>query len=346
MNPTGREGSPPGRRIAVVTTSYPAGPGDPSGHFVHAEVEALRAAGHDVRVIAPKPGGLSPQALSHVQWLEAGTAFGFPGALARLRAAPLGASVGAVRFVRAARDALARFAPETIVAHFLVPSAWPIAAGLEPPRLVVVAHGSDVRLVARLPAAVRARIARSLARAEVRCVSEQLRRELARALGPSIGARLHVEPSPLVLPLRPERTSARKALGIAENQTLALVVARLVPGKRVGAALRAARAIPGATPVVVGDGPERRSLERAFPEARFLGRLPRAETLGWIAASDVLLSASRDEGAPTVVREARALGTPVVALASGDLEAWSRDDPGLWVVRPAAGPAGARRCGA
>jgi teichuronic acid biosynthesis glycosyltransferase TuaC len=346
MSPAGREGSPSGRRIAVVTTSYPASPGDASGHFVRAEVEALRAAGHDVRVIAPKPGGLSPHALPHVQWLEAGTAFGFPGALARFRAAPLGTSFGALRFVRAAREALARFAPETVVAHFLVPSAWPIATSFDPPRLVVVAHGSDVRLVARLPRGVRARIARSLGRAEVRCVSEQLRSELLRALGSSVAARIQVEPSPLELPLRPDRTSARKKLGIAESQTLALVVARLVPGKRVGAALRAARAIPGATPVVVGDGPERQRLERDFPEARFLGQLPRAETLGWIAASDVLLSASRDEGAPTVVREARALGTPVVALASGDLEAWSRDDPGLWVVRPTGARAGARRCGA
>ena len=40
-------------RIAVITTSYPAHEGDPSGHFVRAEVVALACAGHDVHVVAP-----------------------------------------------------------------------------------------------------------------------------------------------------------------------------------------------------------------------------------------------------------------------------------------------------
>ena len=62
------------------------------------------------------------------------------------------------------------------------------------------------------------------------------------------------------------------------------------------------------------------------------GRVPRDVALAWIAAADVLLSASRDEGAPSVVREARTLGTRVVAVAAGDLREWSRFDPGLTVI--------------
>jgi glycosyltransferase involved in cell wall biosynthesis len=46
----------------------------------------------------------------------------------------------------------------------------------------------------------------------------------------------------------------------------------------------------------------------------------------------VLLSASRHEGAPTVVREARALGTPVVACAAGSLAALAESDDGIWIV--------------
>ena len=69
-----------------------------------------------------------------------------------------------------------------------------------------------------------------------------------------------------------------------------------------------------------------------FPEATFVGQLPRAVALEWLAAADVLVSASREEGAPTVVREARALDVPVVARASGDLELWSREDPELFVI--------------
>jgi glycosyltransferase involved in cell wall biosynthesis len=322
----------PGRRIAVITTSYPTDPDDPSGHFVRSEVRALRAAGNTVHVIAPRP--CSRAALEEAHWLEAGAAFGFPGALARLRRAPLRASSGAVRFVLAARALLARLRPDALVAHFLVPCAWPIATGFgrRAGELEVVAHGSDVRLVARLPRVLRARIARDLGSARVRCVSEELAFELGRALGGRVAERIRVAASPLELPLRPTRREARARLGLAEPCTLAVVVGRLVPQKRVAAALRAARAIPGATAVVVGDGPERSRLEREFPEARFVGHVARNQALTWIAASDVLLSASREEGAPSAIREARALGTPVVAVASGDLEAWSRDDPGLWVV--------------
>ncbi|HEX6765805.1 MAG TPA: glycosyltransferase, partial [Polyangiaceae bacterium] len=87
-----------------------------------------------------------------------------------------------------------------------------------------------------------------------------------------------------------------------------------------------------ASVVVVGDGPERATLERDFPHARFVGLLGRERALLWLAAADALLVASRDEGAPSVVREARALGTPVVALEAGDLREWQRSDPGLFVV--------------
>jgi glycosyltransferase involved in cell wall biosynthesis len=90
--------------------------------------------------------------------------------------------------------------------------------------------------------------------------------------------------------------------------------------------------IPHARIAVVGDGPERSELERRFADVRFVGHVPHSEALSWIAAADVVVSASRDEGAPTVVREARALGVTVVAVPSGDLADWARTDPGLCVV--------------
>jgi glycosyltransferase involved in cell wall biosynthesis len=130
----------------------------------------------------------------------------------------------------------------------------------------------------------------------------------------------------------PDRAAARLALSVAPSQTLAVVVGRVVAGKRVGEALAAARLVPGLDTVVVGDGPELARLSRAFPDVRFVGRLARERALEWIAAADVLISASRDEGAPSAIREARALGVPVAARAAGDLEFWARTDPGLIVV--------------
>jgi len=44
------------------------------------------------------------------------------------------------------------------------------------------------------------------------------------------------------------------------------------------------------------------------------------------------VSASLHEGAPTVVREARALDTAVVARAAGSLRSLAAMDPGIWLL--------------
>jgi glycosyltransferase involved in cell wall biosynthesis len=194
-------------------------------------------------------------------------------------------------------------------------------------------HGSDARLLARLPGFVRRRIARSLRAAQVRTVSEELRQTLGRALGPDVAARASVRPARLELGAAPTRADARRELGIGDGERLVVVAGRLIPGKRTEVALRAARLLPRARLVLVGDGPERARLERAFPEAELVGLVPRERALSWLAAADAVLSASLEEGAPSVVREARALGTPVVALACGDLEQLAASDPGLFVLR-------------
>jgi teichuronic acid biosynthesis glycosyltransferase TuaC len=54
--------------------------------------------------------------------------------------------------------------------------------------------------------------------------------------------------------------------------------------------------------------------------------------LTWIAAADLVLSASNREGAPTVIREARALGATAVSVSAGDLSTQAEDDPALYVL--------------
>jgi glycosyltransferase involved in cell wall biosynthesis len=83
---------------------------------------------------------------------------------------------------------------------------------------------------------------------------------------------------------------------------------------------------------VIGGGPLLAELRARFPRVRFTGELSRSQSLEWIAAANVLVSASVLEGAPTVVREARALGVPVVACPAGDLRLWAESDPGLWLT--------------
>src|SRR5262249_27091238 len=85
--------------------------------------------------------------------------------------------------------------------------------------------------------------------------------------------------------------------------------------------------------VVVGDGPLRRAVHDADRRVVTVGLKTRPEALAWISAADVLVSASRDEGAPTAIREARALRVPVLAAPCGDLEEWAKNDSGIEIVR-------------
>lgn len=86
----------------------------------------------------------------------------------------------------------------------------------------------------------------------------------------------------------------------------------------------------------MGDGPERPKLEawarQLDARAHFVGQVTRDEALAWMAAADRLLHLSEAEGAPTVVREARALGTPVLATAVGDIAKWAEEDPGIEIA--------------
>jgi glycosyltransferase involved in cell wall biosynthesis len=70
---------------------------------------------------------------------------------------------------------------------------------------------------------------------------------------------------------------------------------------------------PG-TKVVVGDGPARAALERAWPDARFLGPLFGADLAGAYAGADVFVFPSRTDTFGLVMIEALACGTPVAAF--------------------------------
>lgn len=326
-------------RIALVSTSYPSDRDDPSGHFVRAEALALARAGHHVLVVTTgrtRPSSSREPAehpLLELVRLDSGEAAGWPGISARLARNPLRALALAAWLARARRTLLERGPFDRLIAHWLLPSAFPLATSLRHRgELEVVAHGSDSRLLARLPARLRGAVARALARHHVsyRCSSHEVAGRVEAALGLGAGT-AEVVPPLLELGPVPARSRARRELGLEPDARIALVVGRLVPGKRVRTALSALRLLDVES-VVVGDGPELASLRAEHPEARFLGRLPRPESLRWIAAADALVSASLDEGAPTAIREARALGVPVAARPAGDVARWALDDEGLVLV--------------
>ncbi len=106
----------------------------------------------------------------------------------------------------------------------------------------------------------------------------------------------------------------RRTLGTAR---VAVCVARLVRAKRVDRAIEyVAQTDVLDALVIVGDGPERARLEQLARDrrvnTRFVGAVTRDEALAWIGSACVLVHASEAEGLSSVVREAHALGTPVV----------------------------------
>lgn len=292
-------------RIALVTTSFPTDEGDPSGHFVQAEARELERQGHEVIVVAPPPGG----------------AFGWPGVAARVRERPA-RLLDAARWVMAARARLAGIEAERIVAHWAVPCGWPVAMTSRA-ELEVVSHGGDVRLLTRMPRVVRERVVGAIAERATtwRFVSEALKEALLESLGR--GARDRVARVAVVRAAKVEMPDVGEAVARKKRELgaarVAVSVGRLVRSKRVDRAIEhVARTREVDALVVVGDGPERGRLEalaRARDvDARFLGVLPRAETLAWIGAASIVLHASEHEGASTVLREAAAMGTRVVVV--------------------------------
>jgi len=126
---------------------------------------------------------------------------------------------------------------------------------------------------------------------------------------------------------------------------LILHVGRLVEKKGTRLLLYALRAVPKGNLVIIGDGPERRSLEEQARRlgiahrVRFLGQLPPEAVRDWMRRAWLLAVPSltaRDgdaEGLPTVICEAAATGLPVVAsIHSGVPEVVIADRTGLLVI--------------
>jgi len=295
-------------RIAVVTTSWPERPSDPSGHFVRTHARAIEQEGHAVVVFAPPAGG----------------AFGWPGAAARIRQHPTRA-FEAAGWVASTRRRVRAADFDRVVAHWCVPCGWPIGTTSGVP-LEIVSHGGDVRLLIRAPALVRRAVVGALAARAVAWsfASDPLRADLLERLDRTTRARVEriavVRAPPIEMPdVDPAIAARRLALG---DRRVAVCVGRLVAAKRVDRIVEhVARDESLQTLVVVGDGPERARLERLARargiDARFVGNVDRPEALAWIGAADVLIHASEAEGLSTVIREAEALGTAVMWLTKG-----------------------------
>ncbi|HKW36434.1 MAG TPA: glycosyltransferase family 4 protein [Burkholderiales bacterium] len=212
---------------------------------------------------------------------------------------------------------------DLIDAHYFYPDG--VAAAMIGKRLgkpvVITARGTDVNLIPRY------RLPRAMIRWAARRASGMI--AVARALKDDLvrigvpGERIEVLRNGVDLRLfRPvERDAARVRLGF--SRVTLLSVGHLIPRKAHDLVIRALRSLPAMDLVVIGDGPERGTLEALARDTavadrvRFVGSVSQDELRSYYGAADALILASSREGWANVLLESMACGTPVVASRAG-----------------------------
>lgn len=234
---------------------------------------------------------------------------------------------------------------DLVDAHYAYPdgaAAARIADRFRRP-LVLTVRGSDLEVLPR-DERRRPEIVRTLLRADaVVAVSASLERRAA-----ELGAapeRVHEIGNGVDLAAftPSDRSSARRTLGLSDEERTVLAVGRLDPVK--GLDLLVAAAAPLRARLgeslrirIVGAGPARAALERAIrtrgleETVRLEGEVSPAALGTWYASAEVVALLSHSEGCPNVVIEALACGRPVVATRVGGVPELIRDGENGFLV--------------
>jgi len=319
-------------RLLVLTTTFPARPGDGTPEFVLSLAQAVADA-FEVTVLAPRVREAVP-----VERIGAVSIRRFPYFLRPWEGLADGAIISNLKAQRwrlfEAPFLVASFCwhalrlakgerPDVVHAHWIVPGGM-VALVLK--RLygvpyVLTVHGADAYAL-RGPffGWLKRRVTR-----EAHTVSP-VSRDIASSLGPLR------DQAADVVPMGVEVDSFE--LGFAQRSPVPgrfLFVGRLAEKKGVDVLIRALAGVPEATLVVVGDGPERPSLEALArnegvePRVRFLGKLGRSGVMEELRLAHALVIPSKvarggdQEGTPVVMAEGMAAGVPIVASRLGGL---------------------------
>ena len=184
---------------------------------------------------------------------------------------------------------------------------------------VVKLHGSDINVIAKLPGPRRMTAWALTRAARVVAVSRALADEVV-ALGvPRERVTIVMNGIDAELFHPRDRAAARAELGLPAGP-LAVYIGNLKPEKGVLDLARAWQHVSGAMLAIVGGGPARAALDTvAGSTIRVVGPQPLASIPLWLAACDVLVLPSHNEGTPNVVLEALACGRRVVATSVGGI---------------------------
>lgn len=305
-------------RIAFYAPLKPPSHPVPSGdrRIARLMLQALRLAGHEVRVVS------------------AFRSFEPAGNRARQQQIQ---RRGAAEAKRLLRTPLARWRPDLWFTYHLYQKApdWlgpPIARSLAIPYVVAEAAYAPRRSAGRWDLGLAA-VASALRQAEAALLLNPNDEE---CVVPLLRRRAKVERLLPFLDTAPFRRAARRrdrhrrALArrfrIPAAPPWLLAVGMMRPGDKLASYRLLGRALAGLMRqpwrfIVVGDGPARGDVRRAFAPLRgrmhFLGALPQADLVPLYAASDLLVWPAINEAIGMAILEAQAAGLPAVAGAAG-----------------------------
>jgi glycosyltransferase involved in cell wall biosynthesis len=125
----------------------------------------------------------------------------------------------------------------------------------------------------------------------------------------------------------PAQVATLESLGIVAGRPIAVQVAQLVghkdPLNFVRAIAAARRSVPELQGLLVGDGPLRPHVESEIAALRLTGAVHlagyRTDADALLAASDVVVLSSREEGMGSVLLDAFVLGKPIAATRAGGI---------------------------
>ena len=317
-------------RILTVTSLFPSRAVPSHGVFVLRRVQAMRAQGAEVSVIAPMP------------WAPPGP---LPSRYARIRAIPDAEEIDGIRvlrprylmipkigmwfqdraYARAIRGTMRkeaeRFRPDVIDVHYLYPDACAVARVASELGLpyIASARGSDVKRLGSIPAIARQiRIALKGARGIV-----AMSNDLAAAMRGLCDGEIRVIANgidPALFHPR-DRVEARKALGLPLEGRRVVCVGHIDDVHGQGLLVEALAHADAPRDVVLdlvgagATGALRRRVEALGLKGRvlFVGSVPPAQVPIWFAAANGSVHPGRWAGSPNAVLESLACGTPCLA---------------------------------
>jgi teichuronic acid biosynthesis glycosyltransferase TuaC len=321
-------------KTLLFSTLYPSSIRPSHGIFVETRLRHLLSSGEvQTRVVAPVPwfpsthdrfGRWAKMARTPQYERRNGVEVWHP----RYPLPPkIGTSVAPLSLALGARKTVARLLAEgdfdLFDAHYYYPdgaAAALLSRWFDKP-FVITARGTDLNLMPEF-AIPRRWIKWTKSQAAASAFVCQALRKPLEEIGGSQGRECVLRNGvDLELFQRHDPQASRTRLGIPAGRWL-VSVGHLVPRKGHDIVIESLALLPSDTKLaIVGDGPERKRLERLAQSLGLTERVwmagakPQAELPFWYSAAEALILCSTREGWPNVLLEAMACGTPVVATA-------------------------------